>query len=452
MTEDMEQKELQKLPPSVFVVGALTQVALGMHVPFLQAYLLEMNPSFLELGIFRSVRNFAPTILQPVWGATSDKVGHTKAFVAFGTFTGLVTVALFLGASTPIEMIVLYAIQSVLFSIQIPTWLSLIGGLMSEENRGDELGRLGVITNTASLIATLLSGFLAGLPIIIPFLRTALGQFGVLLFPPMEVWREAYVLPFYLTAIIGIVTSFLSLAIKEKSRESEKKREFPPVLRLLSQPGDFRRFCFVTVPFSFAMSMAWPYFMVVQVNWLNNTLLEIGIASAIMTLFTIVFTLPFGRMSDRVGRKPLIVLGRGMLWIVPVMYAFASHVYIIFIANALAGLTVAASWNAVTAYIYDVSPEEERGSHLAVYNTFTGIVFGLGSLFGGFLGDWLSLFMSEYLAVFYMLLLIAVLRFVSSFFYLLIKEPREYSSTLRAELSGFFNGRRFESDGDGALV
>ena len=452
MTEDIEQKEPQKLPPSVYIVGALTQVALGMHVPFLQAYLLEMNPSFLELGIFRSVRNFAPTILQPAWGATSDKIGHTKAFVAFGAFTGLITVALFLGASTPIEMIVLYAIQSVLFSIQIPTWLSLIGGLMSEENRGSELGRLGVITNTASLLATLLSGFLAGMPAIISFLRTALGDFGALLFPAMDAWKEAYVLPFYMTAIIGIVASILSLGIKEKSRESKKKREFPPVLRLLSQPGDFRRFCFVTVPFSFAMSMAWPYFMVVQVNWLNNSLLEIGIASAIMTLFTIVFTLPFGRISDRVGRKPLIVLGRGMLWIVPLLYAFASHVFIIYIANALAGLTVAASWNAVTAYIYDVSPEEERGSHLAVYNTFTGIVFGLGSLVGGLLGDWLSIFMNEYLAVFYMLLLIAVLRFVSSFFYLLIREPREYSSTLRAELTGYFNGRRFESDGDSALL
>ncbi len=442
-----------KLPAKAFVVGALTQFALGLHAPFLQTYLVDMQnylygvKNFAELGAFRSVGNVAPTVLQPIWGGASDKVGHTKAFVAFGTMMGLTLVYLFLWAATPIDMIVLYAIQSILFSIQIPTWLSLVGGLMGEKNRGNELGKLGIITNIASFLATLASGFLAGMPGILPWLRTVFGNLGPVLFPTVEVWREAFYLPFFLTAIFGIFASLLSLGIKEKSRTDKGPRKFPPMHRLLSQPSDFRKFSFVSVFFSFAMSMAWPFFIVVQRDWLSSSILEIAVASAVMTASIIIFTVPFGRLSDRVGRKPLILIGRMSLFVVPIMYAFAWTIWIVYLANFIAGFTIASSMNAITAYIYDVAPEEERGAHLAVFNTFTGIVYLFGSFLAGIFGQVILItFGSEYLSVFIMLIASGVLRFIASFFYLLIEEPKKYSSTLRLEFNALIHRRRHDVD------
>ncbi|MCK5238332.1 MAG: MFS transporter [Candidatus Thorarchaeota archaeon] len=452
---DQSEESPQKLPASVYLVGALTQCALGMHAPFLATYVLDMGANLAELGAFRSVGNIAPTILQPVWGSTSDKVGQAKKFVAFGTMTGLFMVLLFLWAETPLHMIVMYGVQSILFSIQIPTWQSLIGGLMGEENRGDELGRLGVATNIAALTATLLSGFIAGFPLLIPFIRESLGPLGLFLFPSVEAWREAYYLPFYITAVIGIIASILSLKIKEKPREVEKRRKFPPIHEILSKPGDFRRFAFVAVLFSFAMSMAWPYFIVVQRVWLNSTLFEIAIASAVMTVSTVMFTVPFGRLSDKIGRKPLILLGRGLLFLIPIMYAFSipisdflniPGVWVIYIANSLAGFCIASSVNAITAYIYDVAPEEERGSHLAVYNTFTGIIYLSGSLIAGLLGEVFASFIGAYLAVFWMLIISSTLRFIASFFYLFIREPRTYSSNVWRELRSLIQYRRHDTD------
>ena len=454
VTEDVpEIINEPKLPAKAFVVGALTQFALGLHAPFLQTYLVDMQnylygvKNFAELGAFRSVGNVAPTVLQPIWGGASDKVGHSKAFVAFGTMMGLVLVYLFLWAATPIDMIVLYAIQSILFSIQIPTWLSLVGGLMGEKNRGNELGKLGIVTNIASFLATLTAGFLAGMPGILPWLRSAFGNLGPVLFPTVEVWREAFYLPFVLTAIFGIAASLLSLTIREKPRSNNGPRKFPPMHRLLSQPSEFRKFSFVAVFFSFAMSMAWPYFIVVQRDWLGSSIFEIALASALMTASIIIFTVPFGRLSDRVGRKPLILLGRMSLFVVPIMYAFAWTIWIVYIANFIAGFTIASSMNAITAYIYDVAPEEERGAHLAVYNTFTGIVYLFGSFLAGIFGQVILIaFGSEYLSVFIMLIASGVLRFIASFFYLLIKEPKEYSSTLRIEFNSFIHRRRHDAD------
>lgn len=451
--EATEESDEPKLPKSAFLVGALTQLAVGLHSPFLQTYLVDMQnalygvKNFIELGAFRSVGNVAPTVLQPVWGAASDKAGHTKSFVAFGLFTGLIVVYLFLWAATPIEMITLYAIQSILFSIQIPTWLSLVGGLMGERNRGDELGKLGLVSNLASLCATLLSGIIAGMPGILPILRSIFGDWGLIIFPSVEAWREAYYIPFLLTAGVGITASLLSLRIKERSREHDGPRRFPPIHRILSRPGDFRRFSFVAVFFSFAMSMAWPFFIVVQRDWLGNTILEIAIASAVMTLSIVIFTIPFGRFSDRVGRRPMILLGRGLLFLVPIMYAFATNVYWIYAANAVAGFCTASAMNAITAYIYDVAPEDERGSYLAVYNTFTGIMYLFGSFIAGLIGQaFLEFLGSEYLVVFIMLVLSGILRFFASFFYLLIREPKQYPSSLWLEFRTRIQGRRHDSD------
>ena len=454
MIEDARNADEEpKLPAKAFMVGALGQFALGLHAPFLLTYLVDMQnylygvKNFAELGAFRSVGNIAPTVLQPVWGGASDKVGNRKAFVAFGLLSGLVIVYLFLWAATPIDMIALYAIQSILFSIQIPTWLSLVGGLMGEKNRGNELGKLGLVTNIASLLATLISGILAGMPGILPWLRSLFGDFGLVLFPSVEVWRETYYVPFFLTAIFGITASILSITIKERAKSNNGPRRFPPIHRLLSQPGDFRRFSFVAIFFSFAMSMAWPFFIVVQRDWLSGSILEIAIASAVMTASTVIFTIPFGKLSDRVGRKPLIFWGRLLLFPVPIMYAFAWNMYIVYAANFLAGFTTAATVNAITAYIYDVAPEEERGTHIAVYNTFTGLVLTGGSLLAGFFGQIILIASgSEYLSVFIMLIVSGILRFITSFFYLLIKEPKQYSSSLKLEVMTFVQRRRHDTD------
>ena len=445
MTDHDEPPMNGRLPPRVYLVGSLTRFAQGLYMPFLGTYMVDMGASYGELSAFRSVGNIAPTILQPLWGAGSDKVGHTKAFVVFGTLTGLFTVYLFLWASTPFEMIVLYAIQSLLLSIQIPTWLSLIGGLMDEKYRGEELGKLTMVTSIASLVATLIAGFIAGFPAVLPFVRAMLGDWGTVLLPPVDQWKEIYYIPFYVTALVGIVSSLIALTIKEKPRNDSVRRGFPPMFRLLSQPGDFRRLCAVATFFSFAMSMAWPYFVVVQRVWLSNTLLEIAIASAIMSIFTVIFTTPLGRLSDRVGRKPLILIGRGTLFLVPLLYAFATTTLMIYIANAIAGFAIAGAFNALTAYIYDISPEDERGAYLSVYNTFTGIVFLSGTFMAGILGEWFVTFLGSHGAVFAMLVLSGVLRFVAAFMFVFLREPRQYKSTLRAEIYAFL-GRRLGGD------
>ncbi|TXT55143.1 MAG: conserved membrane protein of unknown function [Candidatus Thorarchaeota archaeon] len=442
--ETMESEKVQTLPRIAYVVGSLSQFATGLYGPFLNTYLVDMGANYAELGAFRSVGNVAPTVMQPAWGAVSDKLGRRKPFVAFGTLTGFLMVFLFFFAATPLEMILLYGIQSILLSIQIPTWQALLSELMGESNRGNELGRLAIATNATSIVATAITGFLGVIPGILPYLRNVFGDYGQFIFPAAENWREAYYIPFLLTAVIGISASLLSLRIKEKKHDAKQTRQFPPIFRLLSQPGTFRRFCFISVFYSFAMAMAWPYFTVVQRVWLENSILEIAIASVIMSMFIMISSAPFGKLSDIVGRKQLIMVGRGFLFLVPLMYAFADSVIVIYIANAIAGISVGASSNTIIAYIYDVSPKNERGAHLAVFNTFTGIIFLGGSLIAGITGEALKPLVGAHMAVFIMLIASSILRIIGSMFYWILREPREYKTDIRSEIRTFLQKRRYD--------
>lgn len=142
----------------------------------------------------------------------------------------------------------------------------------------------------------------------------------------------------------------------------------------------------------------------------------------------------------------MILAGRGSLFIVPLMYAVATHAIMIYMANALAGFSVATSVNSITAYIFDIAPEKERGAHLAVFNTFTGIIYFFGALTSGLLGDSMALVMGAHFAVFSMMVLSAVLRLISSSLYLMLREPREYSSNMRMELRSLVLRRKIDAD------
>lgn len=84
-----------------------------------------------------------------------------------------------------------------------------------------------------------------------------------------------------------------------------------------------------------------------------------------------------GRLSDRIGRKPVLVFSQVGTLIGWLVLAFASNLEMIFLGRIIAGLT-AGNLGVAQAYISDVTKPEERTRMFA----FFGIAFGTGFLFG----------------------------------------------------------------------
>jgi len=137
-----------------------------------------------------------------------------------------------------------------------------------------------------------------------------------------------------------------------------------------------------------------------------------GLISAVYSLMQFIFAPIWGRISDRVGRRPVLMLGLLGYVISQVLFGLATQVWMLFGARALGGILSAATMPTAMAYIADITPPEERAKGMGL----TGAAFGLGVIIGpavgGVLGSYslgLPFFVSAALAF---LALLGVLTFL----------------------------------------
>ncbi|ADY00441.1 major facilitator superfamily MFS_1 [Vulcanisaeta moutnovskia 768-28] len=104
----------------------------------------------------------------------------------------------------------------------------------------------------------------------------------------------------------------------------------------------------------------------------------------------------------RNNRKLIRFLGRFLLITFPLSYALANNVYVIYVANTIAGFTNSASNVAYISFVYDNS--EDRRTAVSLYNLFYGIGTLIGSLMSGALVTVVSNYLGLRNGVRYMLL------------------------------------------------
>src|SRR4051812_24759004 len=91
-------------------------------------------------------------------------------------------------------------------------------------------------------------------------------------------------------------------------------------------------------------------------------------------------------MSDRFGRRPVLLVSLAGAAIDYLFMSFAPELWMLVVGRAIAGLT-AANMAIATAYITDITPEEQRAQRFGLFQAMFGIGFIIGPVLGGVLGD-----------------------------------------------------------------
>lgn len=113
--------------------------------------------------------------------------------------------------------------------------------------------------------------------------------------------------------------------------------------------------------------------------------------TALYALMQFIFAPVLGALSDRLGRRPVLLISLAGAAVNYLFLAFAPNLTLLFIGRAIAGLT-SANISVATAYITDISPEEKRARRFGLFNAMFGLGFIIGPVLGGVLGDhWLRL-------------------------------------------------------------
>jgi MFS transporter, DHA1 family, tetracycline resistance protein len=112
----------------------------------------------------------------------------------------------------------------------------------------------------------------------------------------------------------------------------------------------------------------------------------VGVFSTVFAVVQFASSPVQGALSDRFGRRPVILISNLGLAIDFVVLALAPTLWLLFVSRVLLGMT-AASFSTANAYIADITPPEKRAAAYGVLGGAFGLGFIMGPGLGGFLGD-----------------------------------------------------------------
>ncbi|MBS4199179.1 MFS transporter [Bacillus sp. FJAT-49732] len=110
---------------------------------------------------------------------------------------------------------------------------------------------------------------------------------------------------------------------------------------------------------------------------------QLGLLMAVYSLMQLIFAPMWGRISDRIGRKPVIMIGILGLSVSFFLMGFSSQLWMLYAARIIGGFLSSANMPTVMAYVADITSPEDRGKGMGIVGAAVGLGFVFGPAIGG---------------------------------------------------------------------
>lgn len=111
-----------------------------------------------------------------------------------------------------------------------------------------------------------------------------------------------------------------------------------------------------------------------------------GILSAIFACMQFLFSPSIGSLSDRFGRRPVLLTSNAVMALDYVLMALAGTIWLLLIGRIIGGIT-AATHATASAFMADISPREKKSQNFGLIGAAFGAGFVLGPVIGGVLAE-----------------------------------------------------------------
>lgn len=347
------------------LVSLLTDASSEMIYPILPLFLTGIGATGAVIGLIEGAAETTASLLKVVSGRLSDKLGKRKPFLTSGY--GLSTLAkplLFL-ATSYWHVFAVRVTERVGKGLRSAPRDALIADSTPEAHIGKAYGLHKAMDSTGAVIGPLL---------VLPVLLTA-----------ATVTTDTYRLIFLLATIpAALAVLVLFLFVKEPPKRAPRAtgRMWKDARRL------GRRFWALTlvVLIFFAGEISYSFFVLQSQAQGMSTVTTILLYALFNVTFVIV-SLPSGMLSDRIGRRPLLILSFILFALTSLVMASATGLLLLALGFILYGVYKGTSEGAFKAFVIDLVPKDLRGTALGVYHTAVGLVMLPGGLVAGLLWD-----------------------------------------------------------------
>ena len=318
-------------------------------------------PETVRAGLLISLYGLVNALLQPVAGALVDRMNRRKVFIQSGLVLMGVSTFAYIFATRFTDILLLRILQGVGLALTVTASMAIMATSTDRKTRGGSMGVFSTSRMLGLSTGPLLGGYLYD-------------RFG---FNAAFYAGTAFV-------VLGII--LVQLWIKEKPvllNNPSKRPAFKVIDRKLLTPG------IVSAGFSIfimaaAFSMVTP--LEKQFNMrLHESAFSFAIAFSAVLFSRLVFQIPLGRLSDRLGRKPLIIAGLILMAPMTALLGEAETTLQLIGLRAIQGIGSAGIVAPAMALAADLSTSGGEGRQMSITTMGFGLGISVGPLLAGIL-------------------------------------------------------------------
>ncbi len=362
----------------VTLTSFLTDISSEMMFNMLPLFLAQVlhAPTGI-IGLIDGIAETTASLLKSISGWLSDKLRQRKWVTVAGYGLSAVSKPFLLLATSWLGVLAVRFADRTGKGIRTAPRDALIADSINERQRGAAFGihRAG---DTAGAVA----GLVIALLVVLAMESQSVQLTG-------DTFRELVALsivPAFLAVIVlAVGAKDVPIKIKDKSKAAR--------LSFGALNPQFRSFLFIVVIFTLGNSS--DSFLILRASSLGLSVA--GVLGMLIT-FNLVYAIlsgPAGALSDRIGRRRLIVVGWLAYSAIYLGFALAANTWQVWTLYGLYGLYYGLVEGSARALIADLVPSEQRGTAYGFYNMAIGIVALPASLMAGILwqgiGSWAGL-------------------------------------------------------------
>lgn len=360
---------LRRLPRNVWVVTAtsfLTDISSNMIFSLVPLFLANaLKTGTAVIGLIDGLAETTSSLMKVYSGALSDRLGARKWITVAGYALSAFSKPFLYAANAWSWVLAVRIADRLGKGIRTAPRDALVADSIDEGQRGLAFGLHRAGDTAGALIGVLIAAAVVWL--------TERGA--------ADLMRRT----FQIAVLVSIVPGFLAVlvlatGVKETGIRGRSKI---PVLSLKGLNRRFRLFMFALVLFTLGNSSN--AFIILLGQDRGLSVLEIMFMLVTFNLVYSVLAGPFGALSDRLGRRRLIIGGWTAYGLVYLGFALSKtgwHVWVLF---SLYGVYYAAAEGAAKAFIADLVPPDHRGKAYGIYNAAIGLTAFPASLIAGLL-------------------------------------------------------------------
>jgi MFS family permease len=367
----MEQQKTgwRNLPLNVWIVTAtsfLTDISSEMIVYLIPLFLANvLKAGTAVIGLIEGLAETTASLVKIYSGALSDRLGKRKWITVAGYTLSTIAKPFMYFAATWQWVLGVRVADRMGKGIRTAPRDALVAGSIDEKQRGLAFG-LHRAGDTAG----------AFLGLAVAALIVWLTQGGAL-----DLTRITFKIA-VLASIIPALLAVLVLALGARDVATQGKSS-APMLSLKGMDNRFKVFLLVLVLFTLGNSS--DAFIILRGQERGLDILQIMLMLMTFNLIYALLAGPLGALSDKIGRRRLIITGWIAYGLVYLGFAVARTGWQIWLFFGLYGLYYAAAEGAAKALIADLVPEERRGTAYGLYNAAIGLTAFPASAIAGLL-------------------------------------------------------------------